>query len=272
MQLGIFAKTFAGSTPLAVMQAAAAAGYGAVQYNMACSGLGALPVTVSAGAALAVRDASIASGVEVAAISATYNMTHPDPAQRLSGRAAFAAIAGRARDMGSDLLTLCSGSLDAQDQWRHHPGNDTQGAWATMLEEFAALIRIADQHDIQIGVEPELGNIVSSAHKARRLIGDIGSPRLRIVLDPANLAEVASPDSRRAIIAEAVELLADRIVMAHAKDRHANGSFAAAGKGVIDFPHFLAALRKAGFAGSLITHGLEDHEAAGVCAYLRAIA
>jgi sugar phosphate isomerase/epimerase len=272
MKLGIFAKTFPGSSPMVVLQAADAAGYSAVQYNMACSGLSALPPEVTAEQARAVREASTATGVEIAAISATYNMTHPDPAKRQAGRESFAAIAARAHAMGTNLLTVCSGSKDADDQWRYHPDNDSPAAWAEMLEEFRALIEIAHRHDILIGVEPELANIVSTAKKARAMINSLGSDRIRIVLDPANLAEVVPSDERRRIVADAVALLADRIVMAHAKDRNADGSFATAGQGVVDFPHFLGCLRKAGFTGSLITHGLADQEAAGVAAFLKTIA
>jgi sugar phosphate isomerase/epimerase len=272
IKLGIFAKTFAGTTPLAVLQAAAGAGYATVQYNMACSGLGSLPDRVTAEVAQAVRTASDATGVGIAAISATYNMTHPDPARRLAGRKSFAAIAARAHQMGATLLTVCSGSMDAEDQWRHHPDNASPAAWAVMTDEFRALIAIADGHDILIGVEPELANVVSSAEKARHLIDSLGSDRIRIVLDPANLVEVAPPEDRRRIIADAVALLADRIVMAHAKDRKADGSVAPTGTGVVDFPHFLAALRRVGFTGSLVTHGLAAEDAAGVAAYLKALA
>lgn len=271
MQLGIFAKTFPGTTPLAVLQAAAAAGYGAVQYNMACSGGPSLPAEVLPETARAVRDASRQTGVAIAAISATYNMTHPDLAKRQAGRASFAAIAAQAGTMGSRLITVCSGSMDADDQWRHHPDNATPYAWRAMMDEFHALLEIADQYDLLIGVEPELANIIDSAPRARTLIDTLRSDRIRIVLDPANLAEVATPDQRRAIIADAVALLSDRIVMAHAKDRNADGSFATAGKGVVDFPHFLDALAKSGFNGSLVTHGLAVDEAAGVATYLKSI-
>ncbi len=43
MQLGIFAKTFQGREPRAILQAARDAGYRVVQYNMACSGLPSMP-------------------------------------------------------------------------------------------------------------------------------------------------------------------------------------------------------------------------------------
>lgn len=268
MKPGIFAKTLAGSTPLEVLRAAAKSGYNSVQYNMACSGIGALPEIVTPEIAEAVRAASIATGVEIAAISATYNMIHPDLSKREAGRRSFAAIAERAASMGSRLLTVCSGSCNAQDQWSHHPDNQSPDAWREMLSEFETLIEIAEKHDIFIGVEPELANIVDGAAKARTLIDTLGTPRIRIVLDPANLFEIATPEISRNIIASAVDLLADRIIMAHAKDRQADGSFATAGKGVIDFDHFVRCLHRNGFDGSLVTHGLSAHEAGGVATFL----
>ena len=60
MKLGVFAKTFEGETPGSVLAAAAAAGYEAVQYNMACSGIGPLPLEVSGVVADAVAEAAAA--------------------------------------------------------------------------------------------------------------------------------------------------------------------------------------------------------------------
>src|SRR6185369_5717611 len=115
MQIGIFAKTFEGVEPGQVLRQAAAAGYTAVQYNMACSGIGSLPTEVSDAVATAVASAAAGNGLTVAAVSATYNMLHPDMALREQGRAAFAAIAAKARPIGTNLVTLCTGSRDAAD-------------------------------------------------------------------------------------------------------------------------------------------------------------
>jgi sugar phosphate isomerase/epimerase len=91
------------------------------------------------------------------------------------------------------------------------------------------------------------------------------------VLDPANLFEFALPRESQVIIARAVDLLGNRIVMAHAKDRRANGEFTAASSGVIDFPHFIDCLRSVGFDGPLVTHGLIEQEAPAVAAFLRGV-
>lgn len=269
MQIGIFAKTFAGTLPAAVIGQAAAAGFDGVQYNMACSGLAAMPVTISPAQACAVGQAAADSRQSIFAVSGTFNMIHPDPAVRADGLRRLQVLAAAAAGMKTALITLCTGSRDPADQWAHHAENASPEAWRDLLAAFETAIRIADAQDVLLGIEPELANIVNSAGAARRLIDDLQSDRIRIVLDPANLFDHAKPDEQRALVDQAVGLLADRIVMAHAKDRDHAGAFATAGKGMIDFDHFLATLHQAGFAGPVITHGLQADEAADVASFLR---
>ena len=59
--------------------------------------------------------------------------------------------------------------------------------------------------------------------------------------------------------------------MAHAKDRDADGGFVAAGRGVIDFAHFISCLRACGFDGPLVTHGLTEAEAPSVATFLKQV-
>lgn len=270
MKLGIFAKTFEGATPLPVLSSARSAGYDAVQYNMACSGLGSLPLSISEEAGEAVYAAAVETGVAIASVSATYNMIHPGLAERERGRRSFEAIAGSAHRMGTALLTVCTGSRDANDQWRHHPDNQGIAAWRELCNELSLLLAIAEKHDVVIGIEPELANVVSSAARARELIDTFQSIRIRIVLDPANLFEIESPERQKYLIEDAISLLEDSIALAHAKDRRADGRFATAGKGVLDFSHYLAVLGRSGFSGALIAHGLAADEAAEVAIFLRA--
>ncbi|NKL03800.1 sugar phosphate isomerase/epimerase family protein [Rhizobium leguminosarum] len=269
MKLGIFAKTFEGTEPLTVLNAAAAAGFTCAQYNMACSGLAPMPETITEAQARSVAEAARESGVEIVAVSGTFNMIHPDPAVREAGLRRLATLAERCAGMSTALITLCTGTRDPIDQWKAHADNDTPEAWRDLLEAMGAAIEIAERYDVDLGIEPELANVVNSAEKAYRLIVALKSPRIKIVLDPANLFEVATLDEQRSIVSSAIELLADRIVMAHAKDRNPDGSFATAGKGVLDYAHYLGRLMAIGFKGSLVTHGLSASEAAGVATFLK---
>ena len=269
MQPGIFAKTFPGDNADAVLAQVAAAGFSCTQFNMACTGLPSLPAHIAPEIAADVAAAARRHGVAIAAISATYNMIHPDTAVRAAGFAALSCIVAAAQAMGTRLVTLCTGTRDPHDQWRHHPDNASAEAWRDLLSEMARAAELAEAYGVDLGIEPELANVVCDAIHARRLIDEIGSPRLRIVLDPANLFEIADPPRRRALVAGAVDLLAERISMAHAKDRAPDGGFATAGKGVVDFLHFIACLRAVEFRGPLVAHGLAAEEAAGVAQFLR---
>ncbi len=269
MRIGIFAKTFAGRDPVTVLTAAKAAGYASVQYNFACSGLEPTPLSVPDDAARAVAAAAQATGVAIAAVSGTTNLAHPDPAARADAVDRLVAVIRAAPLTGARMVTLCTGSRNAADQWAHHPDNALPDAWADLRAGMETACAAAEAAGIRLGIEPELANVVNSAAAARRLIDELASPAPAIVLDPANLFETGESAG---IIARAVDLLADRIVMAHAKDRAPDGSFVAAGAGTVDFPHFIACLRSAGFDGDMITHGLTAAESPGVAAYLRGIA
>lgn len=270
MKLGIFAKTFEGSDPETVLRSVADAGFACAQYNMACSGLAAMPEAISEEQARSVAAAAKTTGVEIVAVSGTYNMIHPDLALREAGHRRLAVLAERCATISTSLVTLCTGTRDPLDQWKEHPDNNAPEAWCDLLDAMGTAIGIAERYDIDLGIEPELANVVNSAAKARRLIDELKSPRIKIILDPANLFEVETLEEQRTIVASAIDLLGDRIVMAHAKDRTQDGHFATAGKGILDYSFYLRKLAEIGFDGSLITHGLVAQDAPGVAEFLKA--
>lgn len=237
MRLGIFARTFAGTGPLSVLGAAKAAGFAAVQYNMACSGLAAMPDALSADQTAAVAEASAA----IAAASGTRNMIHPDPALRALGLRRLAVLLDAAAAMGTGMITLCTGTRDVEDQWHRHRDNASPEAWRDLLDEMAKACALAETKGVRLGIELELANVIDGAAKVRRLIDTLQSPVITIVLDPANLFEAAPLPTRRDILSQAVDLPAERIGMAHAKDRDAEGGFATAGRAWWTFRIFWAA-------------------------------
>jgi sugar phosphate isomerase/epimerase len=251
-----------------VLAAVKAAGFDIAQYNMACSGLASMPDEIPDAVLGAITAASADAKVTLCALSATWNMIHPDQAQRARGHSQFRILAAAAKHLGIPLLTLCTGTRDPHDQWRHHRENNTPAAWRDLLAAMEQAIVVAEDHGLQLGIEPELANVVNSAAKAKALLAELASPALRIVLDPANLFETETLREQRYIIAQAVDLLGEWLAMAHAKDRTANGSFVAAGTGVLDYRHFIRELRNAAFDGPLVAHGLEATEAPAVAAFL----
>ncbi|AZN96527.1 sugar phosphate isomerase/epimerase [Mesorhizobium sp. M9A.F.Ca.ET.002.03.1.2] len=271
MQVGVFAKTFPGSEPASVLAAVRDAGFAVTQFNLACAGLPSMPDAVPDDAISAIAAASDASGVALVVLSGTYNMAHPNKAVRNDGLRRLGVVIEAAAALSVPLVTLCTGTRNADDQWAYHPDNADPEAWADMADEMEKALQLAERHGVDLGIEPEQANIVTSASDAMRLIAEMGSKRLRIVLDPANLFERASPAEARAIVAAAVEHIAGHVAMAHAKDRLADGRFTTAGRGVVDFADFVARLKVSGFDGPLITHGLSAEEAPGVARFLKGL-
>lgn len=272
MEVGVFAKTFPGSKPPGVLAAVRDAGFAVTQFNLACAGLPSMPDAVPDEAIRAIDAAAKATGIGLAALSGTYNMAHPDSRVRDDGLRRLAVVIETAARLSIPLVTLCTGTRNPDDQWAHHPDNADPSAWADMAREMEKALRLAERRGIDLGIEPEQANIVTSAGDAMRLIAEMGSKRLRVVLDPANLFERANADEARAIVAEAVERTAGHVSLAHAKDRFADGHFATAGQGVVDFADFIARLKATGFDGPLVTHGLSAEEAPDVARFLKGLA
>ena len=227
-----------------------------------------MPDSIDPRQATRVAEASAHTGVAIVAVSGTYNMIHPDPHVRTVGLRRLAVLAARCADLSTGLITLCTGTRDPIDQWKRHPDNETPAAWHDLRTALETALSIAERHGIDLGIEPETGNVVSSAGKARRLIDEMNSPRLKVVIDPANLFEVAALDEQRDVVSTAIDLLADRIVLAHAKDREPDGRVTTAGRGVLDYDHYFERLRRMRFTGTVVAHGLSADEAAGVAAFL----
>jgi sugar phosphate isomerase/epimerase len=268
MRLGIFAKTFPGTAPRPVLEAVRKAGFASAHYNFACSGLPSLPEAVPHGVADAVMAASRDTGVAIAGVSATYNMIHPDPARRAAGLRGLKAVIAAAPLIGAPLVTLCTGTRHAEDMWHGHPANAGAEAWRDLTAEMEKACALAEAAGVRLGIEPEPGNVISSAEKAQKLLAEMRSESLAIVLDPANLVEGAAPEAWRGIVARAAALLGERIAVAHAKDRDGKGAVVAAGRGLVDFAHAVASLCKAGFRGDVIAHGLSPEEAPGAARHL----
>src|SRR5262249_38882725 len=133
MEMGIFAKTFPRKTLDATLNAIRAHNIKFVQFNMACVGLPSMPEEIHGGMRDRIRRALAVRGMRMAAASGTFNMIHPDVAKRRDGLRRLDALASACRDMGTSIITLCTGTRDPNDMWRRHADNDSPEAWADLL-------------------------------------------------------------------------------------------------------------------------------------------
>jgi len=271
VNLGIFAKTFPRATVEEVFAAVGASGLRCVQFNFQSAGIPTMADAYPVLLLKRVQRAAAARAIAIAAVSGTWNMIHPDSRLRRAGLSRLRKLARACRWLGVPVITLCTGTRDPGDMWRHHPANDHPSAWKDLETTMSAAIRIARMHRLTLAIEPETGNVVNSPFKARRLLDTFKSPNLKIVMDPANLLRPEDLGHQREILAQAFALLGPDIILAHAKELGAEGQSGALapGAGVLDWDHYLALLRSVNFKGPLILHGFAEADAVPSAIFVR---
>jgi sugar phosphate isomerase/epimerase len=218
MHLGIFAKTFPRPTLEDTLDAVASHPLTHVQFNMTCAGLPTLPDRIDEDLCVWIARLFKERGMAMAAISGTFNLCDPDTARLQDNLRRLDVLAAACRWLDTRIITLCTGTLDPEDMWKWHPDNVRRTAWETLVDSVRAAIKIADRNEVTLAFEPEMHNVVNSVSKARRLLDEIDSRWLKIVIDPANLIHPGERSRIAEILDEAFDWLGRDIILTHAKD------------------------------------------------------
>jgi len=273
MQIGIFTSVFERTNLARRLEAVRQLGLNCVQFDLSSAGVASLPDRVEPEFCDHIHAAFSAQGVRMSAINGTFNMIHPDLNARREGLQRLHELALNCERLGTSLITLCTGSRDPQSMWRRHPDNDAPDAWNDLLHTMEEALTRTEETGVTLAFEPEVSNTVDSARKARLLLDTLQSPRLKVVMDGANIFHTGELPQMRAILTEAIDLLGPDIALAHAKDLDHDGDAGhlAAGTGLLDYPLYLSLLRRAGFTGPIILHGLSEAQAPDSVAFLRSL-
>ena len=271
MQLGIFARTFVRPSLDDTLDAVKSYGLDCLQFNFSCIGQPTLPESIDPALAFRIRTELEKRSLAMVAVSGTCNLIHPDPAQRAQCLRRLQTMIPACREFGTSVVTLCSGTRDATDMWRSHRENHSLSARRDLRTSLETLLPLAEKHDVTLGIEPELANVIATAQQARQLLDELKSPCLKIVFDAANLLTSHALSEQGSVLSEAAHLLGADTVLAHGKDL----SFevpkltVAAGTGGLDYSLYLSLLERAGFNGAIVLHSLAETEVPASVAFLR---
>jgi sugar phosphate isomerase/epimerase len=245
-----------------VLDAVKAYGIKAIQFNLASLyGEEVPPCDVIDGDDLTrVGNLTKERGLEIVALNGTINMIEPDPVLLEEKLRRFEKLANVCHNLGCNLLTLCTGSLNPYSQWFNHPFNYTQEAWDRCKSTAGRMVEIADRHDVYLGIETEVTNVCSSPERSKKFIEEMGSPRFKIIMDISNMVNEgeSTREQIEAIIERAFANLSEYVVLAHAKDIKGDAviSLTSAGNGLINFDLFFRKLKEIGYTGPVVMHHL----------------
>lgn len=271
MDIGIFTRTFERPTLDETLDAIQAHGIASVQLNLSSAGLPNMPDVITPEQIAQIRQSFDAHQITIAALSGTFNMIHPDRAQRQKGMRQLQVLAEASHAIGTSVITLSTGTRNPHNMWHGHPDNTTPEAWQDLVESLREAAGIAETAGVTLAFEPEVSNVIDTAQKARLILDQIGSARLKIVMDGANLFRRGELGRMSAILDEAFALLGPDIALAHAKDLDRDGEAGnlAAGKGILDYARYIQLLQQSGYTGALVLHGLSEAEVPGCVQFLQ---
>jgi len=223
-----------------------------------------IPGSIEPSTIRAIEKAAQKHDLPVMVINGTFNMAHPDEEIRKTGLQRMKILAQAARELGVKYISLCSGTFNRDSLWAYSPDNDTDDAWNAMYGTMERAVETAEKYGITLAIESEASNVISTPERARRLMDSIGSDKLKMILDCANLFHhgEAHPENVKSVITRAFEVYGHDIVIAHGKDiREGDGiDFCGTGDGIVDFSLTADLLKQYGYAGDMFLHGIYERE------------
>lgn len=260
MRIGAYSPEISGRSVDEVFKKAASYGFHEMQYDFVTSHGETIPRGFYEDELDQIKAASEQYDIKITAINGTFNMIDPDKARKEEQAACFENIAKACKALDCGLITLSTGSRDRTSCWKWHEDSVLPDAWDEMTEMTRRLLKVAEAYDVCLGVETEASNVVCTIERTRRYLDEMKSPYLKVIMDCANLfpAGTAFKDNVRPTIERAFDLLSDEIILAHGKDIREDSriNFCGAGQGIVDFDFYFSLLKKIGYRGGIIVHGL----------------
>ena len=94
----------------------------------------------------------------------------------------------------------------------------TEADYRLFLDRIRPVARAAEELGVTLAVEPVCSHIIHDASMAERMLEDLKSDRVKIILDAVNLIDSARADEAEELTGEAVRRLGDRVCVLHMKD------------------------------------------------------
>lgn len=123
------------------------------------------------------------------------------------------------------------------------PDDEREKIYVRFIESIKSLLGAATEHNAYIAIEPVATSAVSGPLVMKRVIDELASDRIKVVLDISNLMTEKNYIHQKEIIDEAFSLFGDRITAVHLKDfNFDNGTkdFSVVGEGLLEAKYILS--------------------------------
>ena len=212
------------------------------------------------------------SGQECVLLGCYQQLANPDREALEKTQACYRAHIRFSRWMGARMVgteTPCKTVSFPRPVW------ESEEAFRLFEDGLRPVLRYAQEQDVLLAVEPVFCDIVSTPERAQRLLDDMRSDHLRIILDGVNLLSNEAALDPGPVIEDAIRRLGDRVALLHMKDfRLVPGErrpvSVACGQGGMRYEQLLSFAREKGLP--MTVENTAPENAAATREYLEALA
>jgi len=150
----------------------------------------------------------------------------PDEAVRQAGVAQARDSVKLAAKLGAPGSGVRPTSLNPRGDWWPHPDNTKPETEDRFVKSVLEILETADDYGVNIVLEMHLTTLLNNAQNVRRIVDQIGSPRIKINLDPVNfIADLPTAFNPKPMIDELFDLLGPFADTVHVKDFYLEDRF-----------------------------------------------
>lgn len=155
-------------------------------------------------------------GIDLAVLGCYLNLAHPDPVQLSKIQNTYLAHIRFASILGCGVVGTETGAPNAE--YKYEPACRSEEALRLFIQNLRPVVTYAQAMGVILAIEPVRNHIVYDARRAKRVLEEIASPNLQIILDPVNLLGMDNYVEQTEVVEEAIDLLGDDVAVIHMKD------------------------------------------------------
>ncbi|MBR6185675.1 MAG: sugar phosphate isomerase/epimerase [Clostridia bacterium] len=163
-----------------------------------------------------VKQAFRAQGMECAVLGCYLNLADPDAESRARTQEIYRSHLRFARMMGVRVVGTETPANPASVF--SSPARESEDAFRLVMDSLKTVARFAEEEDAILAVEPVYTHIVSTPERAERMLSQLHSDHVKIILDAVNLLAPENVEHADDVIAEAIRRFGDQVMILHMKD------------------------------------------------------
>lgn len=163
-------------------------------------------------------------GIEIVALAGYRNLVTPNEQKLQTNLEYIRGCLKIAPTLGTTVVATETGTRHPESDWTSDPVNQSPEVWEMLRKVIRELVTEAEKHGSVLALEGYVNNVLATLEQLERMLTEIDSPHLQVVLDPYNYISREQVPHIEEASAQFFQRFKDRFVVAHLKDVAARGA------------------------------------------------